>query len=566
MMESSSDSLANRDSSLSQSAQRSLESLLLSDQEDDSLQSKTDNFTQFTHSTAWFVINSLSLNPRTCSGNFERGGFNLYDSVINKNSKFVHPYLPRDLRILIENIRVMEFSSEDKMPRCLHFPLQENELKVLLAILSNLNLNNNDNKIYKNKLVFLMRIAGRVMEGRVSFDASRILNDLIKNKFTIKDDDVGIFSVPEDHPVEFDKKMTIRSVPISKELGKTRAIALNKRIFAIASSKSISVIDTEKKKNIKFPVGNIQTVCSVPNGNFLTCSKDGFVHEIVMNNDVNGILMHPVTYINDSVGDFKISFGGERNYAISNNDRTKIYSGIQQEYYQINLDTPYIDFDINNDDIYVATENSVEYYQWGKHYASWTSPEQMASICVDDMANSIGCCTKSGIYMIDLRSPHINALCTQNCNNLVSLHVSPFLDLAVAITKNGIISFDMRQTESTLSQISFSSSRSPSISRSQSPSVQSPLTSPVSSSSSANEKMDIKGKWMPESRLFSLAFSDSFNITCPYLKSPILESYKIPCDNIVSLHSNLQISVVQQESFITFIGGYGYPFHVPSVL
>lgn len=547
----------NHDQSLPQSKQISFESLLLSDQECDLPQANTENITLFTHSSAWSVINSHLLNPRVRFGNFERGTFNLYDSIINTNSKYCRPYLPQESRIFIENMRVMNLSYQDKLPRCLHFPLQDNELKILMALLSNLNLSSY-NKIYKNKLIFLMRMAGRLMEGRISFDASRILKDAINNGFTIKDDDVGIFSVPVDHPVEINKKMTMRTVSVSHKLGTTRSIALNNRIFAIASSKSINVIDTENKKNIKFNVEKIQNVRSVPNGNFLACTENGFVHEIIMSTDFDRLAMRQITHINDTIGELKISNGGERNYAISNKNKTAIYSGIQREYYKIKLKEPFIDFNVNNDDVYVATENTVEYYQFGKQYATWNSIGQIRSISIDSMASSIGCCTKNGCYIIDLRSPHINALCTQNCNNPVSLHMSPFLDLAVAITENGMITFDLRQPDNVVSHVSFS--------RSQSSSSFSPLNSPVHSPSSSSDKIDIKGTWMPESRLFSLVFTDSFNITCPYLQMPALESYKIPDDSLVSIHSNLQLSIIQQKNSISFIGGFGYPFHVPSVL
>lgn len=558
MKSSSHDFQKNHEQSLQQSKPISLESILLSDQEDDSTQAITDNITLFTHSTAWCVINSHLLNPRVCFGNFERGTFNLYDSVANENAKFARPYLPQELRIFIKNMRVINFSCHDIMPRCLHFPLQKDELKILLAILSNLNLNNSYSKIYKNKLIFLMRMAGRLMEGRLSFDASRILKDVINNGFTIKNDDVGIFSVPTDHPVEIDKKMTIRSIPLSKKLDNTRSIALNNRIFAIASSKAINVIDTEHQKNIIFNLEKIQKVCSVPNGNFLTCTKNGFIHEIIMTSDFDNLTMHQVTHINDTIGEFKISYGGERNYAISNIDKTRIYSGIQREYYKVELKEPFVDYEVNNDDIYIATENSVEYYQWGKQYATWNSPAQIRSISIDDMASSICCCTKNGCYIIDPRSPHINSLGTQNISNVVSLHMSPFLDLAVAITENGMITFDMRQPENTLSHVT--------ISRLQSSSTLSPLNSPVHSPSPVHERFDIKGMWMPETRLFPVVFNDSFNITCPYLKMPILESYKIPDDKVVSIHSNLQLSIIHHENLITFIGGFEYPFHVPSVL
>ena len=187
---------SNNDSSLLQSKQISFEYLLSSDRHEEKVvEPKIDNISTFGHSTAWIVANSLVLNSRLCYGLFERGTFNLYDGEINENSKFVRPYLPQELRSFIKNMRVMNFSYRDKKLRCLHFPLQKHELRILLAILSNLNLSDNNSKIYKNKLIFLMRIAGRIMEGRLSFDASRMLKDLINNDFKIKDDDVGYRSI-----------------------------------------------------------------------------------------------------------------------------------------------------------------------------------------------------------------------------------------------------------------------------------------------------------------------------------------------------------------------------------
>ena len=87
-----------------------------------------------------------------------------------------------------------------------------------------------------------------------------------------------------------------------------------------------------------------------------------------------------------------------------------------------------------------------------------------------------------------------------------------------------------------------------------------------SPSSSNYEKIEIKGMWMPESRIFSVALNETFNIMCPYLKMPILESYRIPDHLVVSIHSTLELSIVQQENSMTFIGGFGYPYYIPSVL
>ncbi|OHT00806.1 hypothetical protein TRFO_07793 [Tritrichomonas foetus] len=537
MDQSSRESLTPHGPSPSPSIHISFESLLPSDHDDDDLiPPNADNITEFTRSTAWYVRNSLLLNPRSYFGHFERGTFNLYESIYNEGTKFARPFLPKKIRNMIENMRIINLSSDDKLMRCLHFPIQDDELRILLAIVMNLN---NDRNFYKKKLTFAVRNAAQALPGRISYDAARILKEVGKNNYMNKNDHFGIFSIPTDKPVEHNNSMTIRSVPISQQYGNKRSVALINRIVAIGNDQFINVINTKRRENIRFPVQNNCFICSTQNGNFITCTKNGMIHEINLNNDsnVHKATMLQISNLNNQISELKVSSGGECSYAAVNENKTEIYSGIKDEFYKIELEEPLNDFSVNNDDIYVADENGIHYYEFGIKYAQWDSPKPVKSMSFDPMSLLIGCCTEEGCYLIDGRTPYMLGLGAPDWNNLESFLISPYMDLAVAITKDGFLTFDIRQPEKPISHLTFQSTPS-----------------------------KIIGEWMPESRLFNLAYNNTFNISCPYLQMPIIESYQIPNDNILSLHTNLQLSVVQQESSITFIGGFGFQFHVPSIL
>ena len=537
MEPSSQDSLTPKGPSPSPSIPISLESLLPSEFEDDDKPPNIDNTTEFTRSTAWYIRNYQRLNPRSYSGHFETGMFNLYESQYNEGTKFVRPFLPQELRYLVENMRVVLMSSFDKFPRCLHFPMQENEFKIIMTIFSNLNANHN---FSKNNITFAARCAARALPGRISFDTARMLKEISENQFKYIQDNVGIFSVPTDSVIEHEQSMTIRIIPKSNN-NPIESVALNNRIIALGSEKALRVIDTSKKKSIQFPIEKSTNICPVPNGNFV-CSSDRSIFEITINsNNDFDVKLKKITQIPHRVNELKVSSGGERTYAASNFSNSCIFSGLNEQFYQINSDIPFSDFIVNNDDVYVLAKNKVEYFDRGNKFAQWSAQKDINSITIDTATLLLGCCTDNECYIVDARTPYLNGLCIPTQNTpLVSFQMSPFMDIGVITTKNGIISIDIRSPEKPFSHISLQS---------------------LSSNSSP-----LKGCWIPESRLFSICYNNSFSITCPYLQMPILESYQLPPNDVISLHSNLQLNVINQEHSITFIGGHGYKFYVPSVL
>lgn len=526
----------------SSSSESSLKTTTYSFDDDSSFTSEEssvqdDILSESTQPTAWFVKNYMNINPRAYYGQFEIGNFNYYDSHALHNSNYVRPFLPKDVRYLLLNQRVILLSHDNINPRCLHFPVQEDECKIILKICRHLY---NKGKSM-NQFVFAMRNASLALPGRVSFDIPRILKDLSENNIKIDKNEVGIFAVEPNRPAEIKEQMTYLSLPINPQLGETRKVALNNRIIAISSDNIIQIIDTENNKCQKYPIPDIISICSVPTGDFLTCTKSGFIHEFVKKENFDESIIYQVTNIDDKIGDFKVSEGGERSYAAANTKKTIIYSGIGEEFYEITFNKEFVDFVINNDDIYVATQhNTIEYYQYGQQFATWKSPSNITSLTIEPMSLSVGICACQKCYILDARTPSIIGLANFETMNPLSLHFSPFLDLSVVITDQGFSTFDIRQSNHVLSSVKVAS---------------------------RHEKLsNIKGDWMPESRLFSLAFKDSFLITCPYLGSPVLESYQIPFNDLISIHTNLQLNVIQQQNSITFIGGYGYPFHVPTVI
>ncbi|KAH0792367.1 hypothetical protein GPJ56_003713 [Histomonas meleagridis] len=516
----------------SQKLRETFGSLFSSEIEDDVIETEAPA-TEFTHSCAWFIRNAKNLNPRTYKGHFENNLFSLEDAAAHIHSDFHHPFMTEKMRFFLENLRVELFPQEDTLIRCLHYPMSIDEFKILYTIFLNSGFKG---QIPDEFVSFALRKASNCVVSRTGLDEARILKEIISNKFNFKEDNYALLSVPLGQEVEHKTKMTKIQVQINQfENCNNRKTAIFDKTVAISSKEDLKIINTEQKIKDVHQIKDIVKICSLPIGDFVCASRGGKVTRVSQQNGRYSNITELQTDIN--ILDFKMSAGPKQTFAAINYDRSKIAYGNNDVTQYISLSdesSSFGDFQIFNDRLFVCEDESLLFYANGQKVSALGIGDTLVSIQIDRSSLNIGCCTESNFYLVDMRCFNQLGFPPTHLSNLKSFHPSPIGDIGVLVARGEIAVFDFRQPDSILSRITFESSPK------------------------------IKGDWIDGTRLFYASTHDSFMFICPYLSSPILETYSLIPEKVKNVKSNLNLSLVQQQNTLTLFGGYGNKIFFPS--
>ena len=519
--------------------------LLISDTEDDRKVTDADA-TEFTHSTVWYCRNSQYLVHRTYLAHFERGLFSLADAAASPATKYMRPFLPERVRDYVENLRVVLVGSQEVETRCLHFPITIEEFKLLVSFIARAKTHG---KPSQERLVFAIRSAASAMVGRVGFDAARMVRECSEKNFAFVEEKCGLFTAQCGTRAKKAKPVRVATATRDPRLPGNRVVAMSGKNLYVSHSDEVRIAMLDEKRMLRIGVKGVVEMAPLPNGDVVIATWSG---RIVISSFVNSRPQAlEAMNIQKPVMGAKVSRGGVPTFAVLGANRQFLVVGHETRGLTVTPSEKIVDYDINNDDCYVATDNCVHYYLAGEQVMSWDIRpmyEQdkadrhapIKSLCMDPMTMSIGVCTEDRCYLVDPRMPRvIGAADFRTPGKILSYHPSQFMDIGVILHSNGFATVDVRKPEAPMSKFSFAH----------------------------QDDLRPLGQWISGSRLFAMTVQDKFLIACPYLREPVLEAYDLPKGGgiVQRIGASLDLAYVHQPNRLTVFGMSGVEVSVPSL-
>ena len=518
--------------------------LLISDTEDDCTVGDS-NATEFTHSTVWYCRNSQYLVHRTYLAHFERGLFSLTDAGPTPETKYMRPFLPENVRNYLENLRVVLVGSKEVRTRCLHFPITSDEFKLLVSFLARAKTHG---KPSQERLVFAIRNAANAMVGRVGFDAARMVKECNLKNFTFTEERFGLFTAKCGEETQKTSPVTIASASYDMSYPGRRVVALSDHSLYIANEQEVRMVQIVDKKVMRMRLSGVTAMQTLPTNEVMMASKNG--HIVCASTTDGQPKAAEVMNVATPVLRMKVSRGGIQSFALMGSDDQTMFFGTRSggAVNRVSFHEKVVDYDLNNDDCYVAQASKLLYFLAGQESMTWDLNEMyeqtrvetgpITSVCMDAMTMSIGVCTSTRCFLVDARMPRlIGAAEFRVPGTILSFHPSPFMDIGVVLHDRGFATVDVRKPEAPMSKFIFSN----------------------------EHEVNPLGTWIRGTRLFAMTSGNKFLVTCPYLRKPVLEAYELPMNGgqVVSLSADLNVAVVQQTQNLSVFGGVGTSISFP---